>query len=136
MDSDLLKEAKQGVEDLNSFIERVLLLEDEAMAGAIGSVAVLKALVGDKNLSKSVWLLIEYLSDNENPDFLRLLRIKKLLFPESKSRYISITPGIFKLLQEEAQILLESTDATDEKRYYWKSIIKRNPPPGIIIEDI
>ena len=138
MIKELFDEAKQGpIEDIDGFIDKLDLLEDKHTAAAIAAIATIMFFVnnGNTTMSKIIWTMIDNLADDDS-DLLRLSRMKQLLFPESRSRYISVTPEIFKGLQDEARSLLELVpDATDEKRYYWKSIINGNPPPGIIIKE-
>jgi hypothetical protein len=136
-DKELLKKARSGVDNIDDFFESLQTLNEETVSAAIGAIAVMKKLVSEKKFAEVVWLIIEYLSDTDDPNFLRLLRMKQMLFPHSRSRYISITPEIFTELQKEAKALLVALpDATDDKRMYWKSIIKGKVPPGIIIKDI
>lgn len=136
---ELLKMAKEGIEDFDIFIEGLKQhsIDNIEVLAAISAIAAMRRFVSLNKLSEVFWIMVDFLSDINDPTFLRLLRMKQVLFPESKSRYISITPEIFKTLQEEAKALLEAMpDATDDKRYYWKSIIKGKVPPGIIVEDI
>lgn len=110
--------------------------EDSSAVVAIAAVAAIYAINKKRKISleDAVWELIENIIDKDNTTFLRLTRLKEILF-SGPVGYLSISPETFRLIQEEAKLLLKADiNITDNKRKYWESIINGELPPHLQLE--
>jgi len=124
--SDFLKKTIDGIEGIDSQI-----------CTAAAAVAVIYAMAknNDDEISPIVWEIIENILDKDNPEFLMLTRLRRAITPAVKSGRITVTNEIYKVLQEQAKIELETKpDATDDKRYHWKALVRGEITPDLIID--
>lgn len=76
----------------------------------------------EQEARRAAWDFLESVSDDTFSG--KLSKIRTVLFPQSeKTPVITISPGAFSLIAEEAKRLYENTtDATDQERTYWRAL--------------
>lgn len=135
-------------EDLDTFIaglqESPSILEEAPKIIAAAAIATISFMLNTNNkkfdfgagtVEEAIWVIMEQMISSDKLSLLQATKIRQMLHPSTGTNCIYLDPEIFKLLQQEAQAMLDTfPDATDDKKYYWKSIVRGELPSRMVIK--
>jgi hypothetical protein len=147
---DTLQKAKTVVskEDLDLYLSELIKIPTDSQVApeqiASAAIAVISFMLeindkkfnfGPGTVEEAVWIILESMISSERLTLLQAVKIRQVLHPSKGTNCIYLDPEILEMLKEEARTMLEAyPDATDDKKYYWKSIMRGELPSRMIVK--